>query len=356
MTFVNFSHIVLTVRHHFLSILVLIFYLSVTLASCQKESDISFDAMNTFMTIRSFGLKGEKANERVRARIAQIEETISTTKEESEIYRLNHTAGTVQEISQDTELLLDFSLRMAQKTGGALNPCLYPITSLWGFTTENFRVPSDSEISAILPYTDFSKISMKANHILLEKNMMIDLGAVGKGFASDEAVKILKKAGITSAIIDLGGNIYALGKKRGKHGKKSDWLIGVKDPFSGDAALAVSVHDKAIITSGGYERFFEDENGKRYIHIFDGKTGKPAESDIASVTIVADSGLYADALSTSLFVMGKKNAIDFWRAHRDFEAIIILDEKSIAISSGLADSFKLIAPFQNVEIFGIESR
>ncbi len=331
---------------------IFLFFVSILLVSCTKEATLSFYAMNTFMTVRSFAKNPEKANEAVRKRILQIEELISTTAETSDVYRLNHSDEPISAVSDETALLMGFSLNLAQKTRGALNPCLYPITSAWGFTTDNFRIPSDSEIMELLPLTDFSKVRASGKNISLEKNMMIDFGAVGKGFASDEAVRILKEFGVKSAVIDFGGNVHVIGKKKAGAIKRSDWLVGIKDPFSGKTAAAIKTSDKAVITSGGYERFFEDNSGKRYIHIFDGKTGKPAESNIASVTIVASSGLYADGLSTAMFVLGKDAALDFWRQSGDFEMILILNEDSIAITAGLKDSFRLVRPFKRIEILG----
>lgn len=334
------------------------------LSGCSNESTKAFQAMNTLMTVRSFGLKSEKANKAVQKRISELEETISTTRTTSEIFVLNHSNDGKGIFSKDASILLDFSLSMAKKTNGALNPCLYPITTAWGFTTENFRVPPQTEIDSLLPLTDFTKVqTIKAESqgkktavvsVILpqfnRKNMQLDFGAVGKGYAGDEAIKILKSCGIKSAILDLGGNVQVLGGKKSSDGSVSDWNIGVKSPWGGEPAGGVKIRDKCVITSGGYERYFEDENGKRYIHIMDSKTGRPAEPDVASVTIVADTGIYGDALSTALFVMGKEKAIEFWRTYNDFEMIIIIDQDSIAFTEGLKDSFKLLQPFKNIQI------
>ena len=333
---------------------------SLCLGSCAQEASISFSAMDTVVTVRSFGRRPGAANECLRERVLQIEEEISVTNESGEVYRLNHSDARRADVSEDTARLMAFSLKMAEETDGAFNPCLYPITSAWGFTTGGFRVPADSEIERLLPLVDFSKARVEGQTIFLEHGgadggrMMVDFGAVGKGFASDEAVRILKRAGVRSAVIDFGGNVHALGQKRGARGRQSDWLIGVANPFSDGVACAVRVRDKAVVTSGGYERFFEDECGNRHSHIFDGKTGKPARSGIASATVVADSGLYADALSTSLFVLGKNRAVDLWRDRRDFEMILILEENTVLVSEGLKDVFTQVAPFVAVEVVRAE--
>ncbi len=311
-----------------------------------KTSAKSFEAMNTFMTLKSYGPKSDAVNDSVASMIAGLEANLSTTKESSLIYKFNHdNSGEEKHITIPPEFanLFLFSLNMAQKTDGAFNPTLYPIVHLWGFTTEKYRVPSAPEIAEILTLTDFTKVTILekdesgAATIQMKKGMMMDMGAVGKGFAGDRAIQMMKSKGITSAILDFGGNVQTLGCK--SDGKP--WKVGVTNPW-GDAPLGgIAVCNKAVITSGGYERYFE-QNGKRFIHIFDGHTGRPVENELASVTIVAESGLYADALSTSLFVMGKDKAIEFWKNnHESFQMILAMNDHTIAYTDGLKDVLTL---------------
>ena len=178
--------------------------------SCEKSSDsCAFEAMNTFMTIRSYGKNCVKANSVVKKRIEQLESRISTTIETSDVYRVNHSGGQGIEIFEDTYRLTEFALRMAEKTEGALNPALFPVIYAWGFTTGNYRVPSESEITELLTHTDFTKVKLESKaddgNLLLftEKEMMLDFGSVGKGFAGDEAVRILRQYGIESALLDF---------------------------------------------------------------------------------------------------------------------------------------------------------
>ena len=165
--------------------------------------------------------------------------------------------------------------------------------------------------------------------------MQLDFGALGKGYAGDRTVQFLKDKGITSALLDFGGNIQALGTKP----DGSLWTIGIKNPWNDESNSSVicslKISDKAVVTSGGYERFFIGTDGKKYIHIFDSKTGCPVQSDLESVSIVCPSGLYADALSTSLFVMGKNQAIAFWKQHQDFDFILLTKDKEMLYSEGL---------------------
>lgn len=314
----------------------------------QSKSIKSFEAMNTFMTIQSWGKGCEKANLAVQKRIDVLEDMLSTTKNNSDIYKLNNSQETEISVHPETFQLLQFSQGIAVKTKGALNPCLYGITSAWGFTTGDYRVPSQDEINFLLKHTDYNhmEFNQEAGTVRLETGMALDLGAVGKGFAGDQAIKILKEQGIKSAILDLGGNVQTLGKKI----DGSDWNVGIKDPFGGKAVAGIRISDKAVITSGGYERNFTADDGKSYIHIFDGKTGRPVENDIASVTIVADSGIYGDALSTALFVMGLKESQDYWRSVKDFEFFIINKDNCCFYTEGLEEKLRIIGDFAEITV------
>jgi len=324
------------------------FFLSVLFCSCgNQKNSVSFEAMNTFMTVQSYGNKSVKANKEVEAAIFQLEQKLSTTKEGSFIYKINHSEGQFVECDEETSDLINFAINMAKKTDGNLNICLYPVIKLWGFTTGDYKVPSQYEINEKLIHTDYKKVRSNGNKsFCVENGMEMDLGAVGKGYAGDCAVKILKENGVSSAILDLGGNIQTVGKKP----DGSLWTIGIKNPWGGSAALGVRIDEKAVITSGGYERFFTGEDGKKYIHIFDGKTGCPVENDIASVTIVCESGVYGDALSTSMFVCGSKNAIDYWKNNRDFEMIIIKNNKELIYTSGLKQNLFTNYDFSKISV------
>ena len=171
----------------------------------------------------------------------------------------------------------------------------------------------------------------------LPDGVEVDLGSVAKGYAGDVLTGLLKANGVKSALLDLGGNIQTVGTKP----DGSSWRIGVRDPEDENGYIGVvSVSDKAVVTSGGYERYFE-QDGVRYWHILDPETGAPARSGLASVTVVGDSGLLCDALSTALFVMGLDRALEHWRTYRDFEAVFVCEDGSVTVTAGLEDSFAL---------------
>lgn len=313
--------------------------------SCgEQKATTSLNAMDTFMTIQVYGKKPDIALEKTKKLIYQIERNISTTNQASDVYRLNH--GEKISASGDTLTLTKYGLDFAKQTNGVFNPALYPVTSAWGFTTGAYKVPSKNQIDELLPLTDYSKIQVNDDCISLEHGMALDFGAIGKGYTGDEAIKLLKANGIKSALLDLGGNIQALGKKA----DGTEWNIGIKSPWTGKAAASIKISDKAVITSGGYERFFTADDGHNYIHIFDGKTGRPVDNGIAGVTIIAESGLYADALSTTMFVMGLEDAAAYWKEHSDFEMIIFTENQDLYYTEGLDGKLQLLADFASVNV------
>lgn len=313
--------------------------------SCgEQKATTSLNAMDTFMTIQVYGKKPDIALEKTKKLIYQIERNISTTNQASDVYRLNH--GEKISAGNDTLTLTKYGLDFAKQTNGVFNPALYPVTSAWGFTTGAYKVPSENQIDELLPLTNYSKIQVNGDCINLEHGMALDFGAIGKGYTGDEAIKLLKANGIRSALLDLGGNIQALGKKT----DGTEWNIGIKSPWTGKAAASIKIADKAVITSGGYERFFTADDGHNYIHIFDGKTGRPVDNGIAGVTIIAESGLYADALSTTMFVMGLKDAAAYWKEHSDFEMIIFTENQDLYYTEGLDGKLQLLTDFASVNV------
>ena len=206
---------------------------------------------------------------------------------------------------------------------------------LWGFTTKNYRVPEHSEIAEVLKQVSYTNVEVNGQQVTLSDGASIDLGGIAKGYTSSRVIQIMKDCGIEHAIINLGGNVQVLGRKS----DGSDWRVAIQNPDSESSYLGVlSTADKAVITSGGYERYFE-QDGQVYHHIIDPQTGYPSESDLTSVTIVCSDGTTADALSTALFVMGLDGAKELYRSGLlDFE-MILYDGSKVYVSEGIADSF-----------------
>lgn len=321
------------------------------LTACQNSDEnkkVSKDifAMDTYMTVTAYGKNAENGVNKAVDEINRLETVLSAEKQESDIYILNETgSGT---LSTDTKDIVSKALEINKTTNGAFDISIYPLMVKWGFTTQKYNVPSKNEISKLLKDVDSSKIIFdeKSGNIKLKENMKIDLGGIAKGYTSNRVMQIFKECGVKSGLVSLGGNVQALGTKT----DGTAWQIAIENPDkSSDYIGVVSVKDKAVITSGGYERYFE-KNGKTYHHILDPETGYPAESGLKSVTIVSDDGTLADALSTSLFVMGKEKAFNYWREHKnEFDTVLVEDNGDITITGGLEKIFKSNFKFDTVK-------
>ena len=292
----------------------------------------TFFAMDTVMSLRVYG--DEALLDAAESRVRELEAVWSVTDPDSEIYTLNRDGSAA--LSGDAAGLLANALDMCARTGGALDVTIYPALRAWGFTTGEYSVPDSQTIKELLTRVDYTRVELDetAGAASLPNGMEVDLGSVAKGYTGDVLAGLLKAHGVESALLDLGGNIHTVGTKP----DGSLWRIGVQAPEGDGYIGVVSVSDKAVVTSGGYERYFE-RDGVRYWHILDPETGAPARSGLASVTVVGDSGLLCDALSTALFVMGLDRALEHWREYRDFEAVFVCDDGSVTVTAGLEDSF-----------------
>ena len=298
-------------------------------------------AMDTFMSFTAYGKGAEEALAQAEEYIVQLEQDISVTRPDSDIAMLSRAGGTPVQVGGETYDLLTAALSLCEITGGALDITAYPAVRAWGFTTGEHRVPDPEELTALTEKIDYTAIRMEdaSRTVTLPQGMAVDLGAVAKGWAGDRLAYMLRQAGIDSASLSLGGNIHTVGSKP----DGSPWRVGIQDPNSDQGAVLAVVEavDAAVVTSGGYERYFE-QDGERYWHIIDPDTAAPARSGVVSATIVGPWGVDCDALSTALFVMGAEDAAHFWRAQTlDFEYVLILEDGSLHITQGLEHSFSL---------------
>ncbi len=305
-------------------------------------TDLSFFAMDTFMSVKLSSSDAELLAD-IENYVIELENHISTTLETSEISNIN--TNFESQVSEDTLDILTKAIGIAQRTNGVFDPTIYPIISAWGFTTDAYKIPTDAQIEELLPLVDYENIIINDDFVSINEGMKIDLGGIAKGYIADEITAMICEAGINSALLDLGGNVQAIGTKT----DGSPWRVGIKNPDEGDVLAAVSVVDKAVVTSGGYERFFEGDDGEIYWHIMDPSTGKPAKNELISVTIIGKSGMYCDGLSTALFVMGLDGAIDFWRENDDFDTVLITEE-TIYVTEGIAENFTLLEDYKNLHV------
>lgn len=292
-------------------------------------------AMDTYMTLTAYGDRAPEALDAAEKEIHRIEELVSTGISSSEISRCNQDGEA--DISEDTSYLIRRSVELCKDTGGLFDITVYPLMKAWGFTDQNYRIPDDSELSGLLAKVGADEIRLEEGHVNLEKpGMELDLGGIAKGYTSGRVMDIFRDYGIEHAVISLGGNVHTLNDKP----DGSFWKVAVEDPSdTSDYIGILRVKNKAVITSGSYERYFR-KNGKTWHHIIDPRTGYPADSGLVSVTIVSEDGTLADGLSTALFIMGKEEAVDYWRAHSDsFDMILVEEDGSVSVSEGIADAF-----------------
>ena len=348
---------------------ILILTLCLCLTGCGKqttEATAQIFAMDTVMEIAAYGSKAEEAVQETKGRIKALENQLSRTKADSNVSRVNHNGTTpTTGLTYGMRALLPAALEYRDATNGAFDITIAPVMDAWGFTTEERHVPAPDALAAAMALVDSEELSVdtELNELLkhvnsdeiqvqeepsysvtLGEGQAIDLGGIAKGYTSDLVEQTFRANGIESGKISLGGNVFVLGGKP----DGSDWRGGIRDPQDENALAAVlTLRDAYAITSGGYERYFE-ENGKTYHHIIDPSTGYPADSGLLSVTVVAadngpdwagaGNGAMCDAFSTALFVMGEEQALDFWRnGGYDFDLVLVTEDGRVVITAGLAD-------------------
>jgi len=262
------------------------------------------------MDLTLWGDGGEEAARRLRTELFELEKTWSATREDSLVAALNRGEDTG---TAEQKAVLAAVLALKERTAGAFDPQLHGIIAAWGFPTDEFRVPTAEEIARGRELAHW------------------DLGAAMKGYAGDRLVQLLKEYDVDRALLNLGGNIQTYGEKA----DGSPWVIAVQNPdLAADHLGLLSVTGAmAVVTSGDYQRYFE-QDGVRYHHILDPETGYPADSGLASVTVICSSGITADALSTALFVMGLEAGTEFWRQSEDFEAVFVTKDGKIYATEG----------------------
>ncbi|MEE0435638.1 MAG: FAD:protein FMN transferase [Peptococcaceae bacterium] len=293
-------------------------------------------AMDTVMTLQAYGDHAETALDEAVSEIERLDALFSISSIDGDIARLN--ADKTLHASADTVALLQRAEDIAASTGGLFDITIAPLMDAWGFTSGSYQVPDAATIANLLANVDHTQVQLSGNTVTLPNNVTIDLGGIAKGFTSDRIMAIFSRCGVTSGVISLGGNVQTLGEKP----DGSLWRVGIQDPADTSRLLAtLEVANQAVITSGGYQRFFE-KNGVTYHHIIDPRTGYPADSGLTSVTIVSGDGTLADGLSTALFIMGHDAAIDYWRSHREtFDMVLVEADGTVTISEGLNDNFTL---------------
>lgn len=287
--------------------IVCVILICLLLCGCTGSGSVQRDlwAMDTYMDLQLWGADAEAGAEQITELIKQLEADWSVTDPDSLIH---HPQDADREQRGFLQAVEDLSMR----TGGAYYPYLGGLAEVWGFLSGEYCIPTQEQIEAAM------------------SQGKLDLGGAVKGYAGQQAADLLAALNVESALLNLGGNIQTYGNKA----DGTPWNIGIQNPDGGDPVGVISVEGTmAVVTSGDYQRYFE-QDGVRYHHIFDPATGHPADSGLRSVTVICQSGLTADVLSTALFVMGLEEASGFWQESDDFEAVFILADGSILATEG----------------------
>ena len=290
-------------KHKYLvtALLILAGICSWAMASVPQVSRDGF-AMNTLIRMTAY-TNDNKLIDDAYALLAELDNQLSMYDSSSDISRIISQAGiqsvdvpdSVVEVVRDSQRLYDL-------TGGIFNPLIGAVTRLWKINRADNTIPSHESLENALSLSEISNLTISDDCIYLKnKGCVLDLGGIAKGYASKKIADLFRNRGVTSGLIDLGGNIYVVGKKP----DGSDWRIGVRNPLDpyGSPVLALSVNDCSVITSGGYERF-KVVDGKRYTHFFDPKTGESVMSDLLSATLVTPDGSLGDGLATAFMIAG----------------------------------------------------
>lgn len=342
------------------TLFLIVFCLSISLFGCSPnksetnaQSSAStryLESMDTVMQLTAYGENRDLALNAAVTEIRRLDALLSAENGNSEVSFLNR-YGTATP-SKDTFNLIQRSLDLYHETNGCFDITIYPLTRLWGFPTKEYRVPSEQELSSSLPFvkSDNIEIDESTGFVSIGSGQSIDLGGIAKGYTSQRVIDIFREYDVPYGLVSLGGNIQCLNTKP----DGSKWKIGIRDPWSNEGGIIaiLQVENKAVITSGGYERFFEDDiTGKIYRHIIDPRTGYPAENGLESVTIVTEDGTLGDGLSTALYIMGLEQACTYWREHStQFQAVFIHQDGTVYITEGLEDSYTCDAPVQIIPL------
>lgn len=335
-----------------LNLVLLLLSLALFMAGCsgtsKEESTASISdsqfKFNTIMTITLYGYTDTAIFKDIWAEVDKMESSFSANIETSDVSKFNaSTSVEPQQMPRDIVNMIDKALPFSEKTGGKFDLTIEPVVKLWGISTENPRLPAQAEIDAALTHVDYKNIKTDMTNSTLQKldpNTHIDLGGIAKGYAADQLAALIKSKGIERAILNLGGNIYAVGSKT----KDTPWNVGIQNPFepNGDVLATLKVVDKSIVTSGSYERFFE-KDGVKYHHILSPFDGYPINSGLISVSIISEESVIGDILSTSTFSLGLDEGRKLIDDLDGIAAVFVTDTKDVyfAGDKSLLETFEL---------------
>lgn len=331
-----------------------VFSVLVLTCAAAVRSQMEF-ALGTLCSVNLYEDGTKALYARIFSRIREIDRAMSVRAAEpgsaaamvSGVMRINENAG-IEPVAVSADIIdvLERALHYAELSGGAFDPTVGTLVTLWGIGTDTERIPGPEEIAealALVNWRDLIIDTEAGTAFLRRRGMALDLGAIAKGYAADEAVRIARQGKVKRGIIDLGGNIFALGARaKNNREEAAPWRIGVQDPLGerGTYIGVLPVQNKSIVTSGVYERYFEFE-GRRYHHILSTRDGFPVHNGLLSATIVAERSIDADALSTAVFALGYGEGRALIESIAGIEAIFVFEDRSVKITGGLEGVFSL---------------
>jgi len=331
--------------------LIALLFLSLALAGCSKDAPASspspasetYYIFDTVITVKVYDTGATQQHfDEIKTILQTIDKEMNRQLKDSEIDRVNRQAGKggVQ-VSEETFEVVRTALEYAALTNGKFDPTVGPLVDLWGIGHEGAAVPGQAQLEQTLKLIGYQDAQLDDHSLsitLKRPGMSLDLGAIAKGYAADAIAGYLRDQGFHHAIVDLGGNILAMGARPDGSG----WRIGIQDPGEqrGNPLGMLEATDKTIVTSGIYERYFA-QDGIVYHHILDTRTGYPVDNNLLSITIVTDVSMQADALSTSVFALGLADGMKFIESRSDADAIFITKDKKVYLTKGLQGKFQL---------------
>ena len=303
------------------------------LVKSRSEFSDTTIAMGTVVSIRLFGSDGEEAAAQIENSINETEKALLSWREKnSDVERINASAGEAVSVSTETVEIISKALDVSRSCEGAFDITVGKLTELWDFGGEDQRLPSEDEITEALGTVGYSSVKITDTAVLTADKQKLDLGAIGKGAACDRVRDYLSSTSTDSAVISVGGSLLLYGGR--------SFNIGIVNPANDKEAMGtLELSDICVSTSGNYEKFFV-EDGKAYHHILDARTGYPADSRLSSVTVVCDSGVLSDALSTACYILGYNDSLALLELY-DAEAVFIFKDNTVRITDGLEDKFTL---------------
>lgn len=305
---------------------------------CVEKYDFCLD---TVVYQKVYGKNAEVAIDEATRKIRYLEGKLSFFQEESDIFQINiHAGKDWVKVSQDTIDVLQKAVEVSKSSNGAFDVTVGVLTDYWRQLKKNQKKPDKNQIQDLIGLVNYRDILINSEERLvklLRFNQKIDLGGIGKGYAGEKVIEVYRDYSIQSGFINLGGNVVTIGKP---HWKKN-WIIGIRNPFLEDGGIFgnVQVEDRAVVTSGGYERYYKIE-GLKYHHILDPRTGFPAQLEWQSTTVIEESSSLADAFSTAIFIMNRQEVNQFLRNIPSLSVILVVHIGEIMISKNLKENFQ----------------